>query len=176
MLVYRRTLTASDDLDNITDPGLYRVETGNIPANSPYQNAYILEVYNTPASYTAIKQVVTRYGVNGKSAFRGRNSNTWTNWGYSVTAADDISISDIIKTASATSKEFTLSADGTRQWNLSDLFTAPSISGYTRAKCISAIPVGSAKAVVNEEGWAYNPSNASITISVLATWLFIKSS
>lgn len=83
---------------------------------------------------------------------------------------------DIIKTASATSKEFTLAAGATRQWNLSDLFTAPSLTGYERLKCISAIPVGSAKAVVNEEGWAYNPTDASINIAVMATWLLVKSS
>lgn len=60
--------------------------TGDLPANSPFQNAYILEVYKTYHATNAIKQVATRWAVSGESAFRTLYSNTWIEWSHYAVA------------------------------------------------------------------------------------------
>lgn len=80
--VYRRKLTANDDLDNITEPGLYYYGTDSIPVNCPFSNAGIVEVIRVGSR---IKQTVTRYGLAGQTQFRVNNSLEWYGWeGYAI--------------------------------------------------------------------------------------------
>lgn len=78
--IYRRQLTSADDLNNITTPGAYYFVTGNVPANSYYENASVIEVFYFGLNNGRLLQRITRYGVAGKSAFRVKTENTWLNW------------------------------------------------------------------------------------------------
>lgn len=74
-LTFRRMLTASDNLDNITDTGIYYYETTSVPKNCPYQNAGIVEVL--AATKNIALQRITRIGAGGQSAFRAKTAGGW---------------------------------------------------------------------------------------------------
>lgn len=77
--IFKRVLTSDDDLNNITEPGIYRYSTSSVPKNCPYENAGTVEVIYA-GSTSGIKQVVTRYGLAGESQFRISYSGTWLDW------------------------------------------------------------------------------------------------
>ena len=85
-----RKLTSSDNLDNITDNGIYWYGTESVPQNAPYQNASVVEVIGSSSATGEKFQRVTRYGVPGKSSWRplGGGSNGWLAWAESLTNAD----------------------------------------------------------------------------------------
>jgi hypothetical protein len=85
-----RQLTSSDNLDNITDNGIYWYPTESVPQNAPYQNASVVEVIGSSSATGEKFQRVTRYGVPGKSSWRplGGGSNGWLEWTESLTNAD----------------------------------------------------------------------------------------
>ena len=85
-----RQLTSSDNLDNITDNGIYWYPTESVPQNAPYQNAAVVEVIGSTSATGEKFQRVTRYGVPGKSSWRplGGGSNGWLAWAESFTNAD----------------------------------------------------------------------------------------
>ena len=64
----KRLLTSADDLNNITDNGIYWYLTENVPSHAPYNNASVVEVFGSSSSSTQKMQRVTRYGVSGQSA------------------------------------------------------------------------------------------------------------
>ena len=80
-----RQLTSSDNLDNITDNGIYWYPTESVPQNAPYQNAAVVEVIGSTSATGEKFQRVTRYGVPGKSSWRplGGGSNGWLAWAES---------------------------------------------------------------------------------------------
>ena len=82
-----RQLTSSDNLDNITDNGIYWYPTESVPQNAPYQNAAVVEVIGSPSATGEKFQRVTRYGVPGKSSWRplGGGSNGWLAWAEAFT-------------------------------------------------------------------------------------------
>lgn len=85
-----RQLTSSDNLDNITDNGIYWYATESVPQNAPYQNASVVEVIGSSSATGEKFQRVTRYGVPGKSSWRplGGGGNGWLAWAESLTNAD----------------------------------------------------------------------------------------
>ena len=85
-----RKLTSSDNLDNITDNGIYWYGTESVPQNAPYQNAAVVEVIGSSSATGEKFQRVTRYGVPGKSSCRplGGGSNGWLEWTESLTNVD----------------------------------------------------------------------------------------
>ena len=85
-----RQLTSSDNLDNITDNGIYWYPTESVSQNAPYQNAAVVEVIGSTSATGEKFQRVTRYGVPGKSSWRplGGGSNGWLAWAESFTNAD----------------------------------------------------------------------------------------
>ena len=83
-----RILTSDDDLDNITENGIYYYYTDDVPANAPFENAAIVEVFGSNSDTTQKVQRVTRYGVSGETAERSLLSSNWLDWVHFVTNAD----------------------------------------------------------------------------------------
>ena len=74
---FKRVLTSADDLDDITEPGVYRFSASSIPANSPYSSySCIVEVIETDVG---MLQRVVVYDGNGRTKQRVKNS-AWTSW------------------------------------------------------------------------------------------------
>ena len=112
-----RQLTSSDNLDNITDNGIYWYPTESVPQNAPYQNAAVVEVIGSTSATGEKFQRVTRYGVPGKSSWRplGGGSNGWLAWAESLTNADFIyanSVSELLSKMESrqTARTYTLHA------------------------------------------------------------------
>ena len=79
-LGYKRALTSSDDLNNITDVGIYAFSTGNTPKNCPYSNASVVIVFGSNSTTTQKIQFIFRYGVPGAGKFRVMGSGSWYEW------------------------------------------------------------------------------------------------
>lgn len=93
-LRYKGVINTNNNLDNIKEAGWYYCSTASLPVNSPYKNAYILEVYN--AGTTSCIQRATRFAALGRSSWRGCNNGEWTKWteiGDAYIPGDSISIS-----------------------------------------------------------------------------------
>ena len=91
-----RLLTASDNLNELFENGIYWCPTiSPMPANSPFQNAYILEIFGSGSNTSQKIQRATRYGVPGQSAFRpvDKGSTNIQKWTYN-TEADITKITD----------------------------------------------------------------------------------
>lgn len=74
-----RQLTSEDDLNTLTETGVYTYSTSSVPKNCPYNNAGTVEVIGTGFS-SGTKQVVTRYGAVGESRFRMQYEGNWQDW------------------------------------------------------------------------------------------------
>ena len=83
-----RILTADDDLNDITQNGIYYYYTEDVPLNAPYENASIVEVFGSNSDTTQKVQRVTRYGISGYTSERTLLSNEWLGWVQFVTNAD----------------------------------------------------------------------------------------
>ena len=86
-LMFRRRLTAADNMDDIVEPGIYYYQTGTEsdpstrPANCPFSNGSIIEVIATDDPSQRIIQRGTRYGIAGYSKERVRsNTGSWLDW------------------------------------------------------------------------------------------------
>ena len=84
---FKRKLTASDDMDDIVEPGVYYYQTGvasdptTRPANCPFSNGSIVEVIATGDETQRVIQRGTRYGAAGCSKERVlSNTGTWLEW------------------------------------------------------------------------------------------------
>lgn len=77
---FRRTLTSADNMDNVTESGVYVYYTNGLPANAPFTNAAIVEVFGVPDGNKI--QRAYRYGDPGYSAFRPLFNGTWDAWSY----------------------------------------------------------------------------------------------
>lgn len=84
---FRRRITGDENLDNITDPGVYYYITEDkaaanlLPANAPFENAAIIEVIATDAADQRIIQRATRYGESGHTKERVLSNNgKWLDW------------------------------------------------------------------------------------------------
>lgn len=75
-----RRLTAEDDLNDITQNGIYYFSTEDLPSNSFYQNASIVEVFGSASNTTQKIQRITRYGTPGQSSFRVLSAGNWLDW------------------------------------------------------------------------------------------------
>lgn len=92
---YKRILTAVDDLNDVTDSGIYVFNTGDVPANAPFGNLSNVTVfaadYNADLRY--VVQIVQRTGTNNDQyiAIRNRNDDasggSWSPWYYPVMAS-----------------------------------------------------------------------------------------
>lgn len=91
VLKFQRLLTSADDLNDISTPGIYVYATGNVPANSPFPNASVVEVLIDNTSNDLIQRA-TRVA-NKNTAFRGRyrsgGQRVWTAW-FEVALKEDI--------------------------------------------------------------------------------------
>lgn len=107
--LYKRKITSEEDLNDITEPGVYYYVTAGLPANAPFDNASIIEVIKTDATNNRIIQRGTRYGSAGATAFRILYSGTWLSWRYPlVTAANDNStVADYVVEEGASGKKWT---------------------------------------------------------------------
>ena len=92
-LVYRRTLTSADDLDNITESGIYVYSTSSRPANAPFENAAVVEVFGSTSSKSQKIQRAYRYGMAGYAAFRPYYDGKWSSWKQLATT-DDVELSE----------------------------------------------------------------------------------
>lgn len=89
---YKRILTAADNLNGITDTGIYVFNTGDVPANAPFNNLSNVTVFATDynADLRYVVQIVQRTGTNSDQyiAIRNRNDNaaggSWSPWYYPV--------------------------------------------------------------------------------------------
>ena len=107
----KRLLTSADDLNNITDNGIYWYLTENVPSHAPYNNASVVEVFGSSSSSTQKMQRVTRYGVSGQSAFRPLiGSVGWLDWSYDIT--------DIFLAAGTNTKISVKNAGGTTRMTM----------------------------------------------------------
>lgn len=77
---YRRTLTTADDLNEITDDGVYVYSTASIPANAPFANAAVILVFGARSDSTQKIQLAFRYGITGCCKFRPLYGNQWLTW------------------------------------------------------------------------------------------------
>ena len=88
VIQFKRRLTSTDNLDNITENGFYYYVTGNVPANAPYSNASIVEVLGSNSNTTQKIQRVTRYGLAGHTSLRALSDGTWLDWSELAKATD----------------------------------------------------------------------------------------
>ena len=78
-LIYRRTLTSSDNLDNILPTGIYFCQQSSKPVNTPSSYAGVLLVYGLSEHFCQI------YINKQNNIFiRYKDNNTWTDWTYSA--------------------------------------------------------------------------------------------
>lgn len=76
---YIKYLTANDNLDDVKQSGIYHCSTSNMPQNSPFQNAFVLEVCGNQ-NQTVCIQRATRFGMAGQSKYRAFGDGVWKNW------------------------------------------------------------------------------------------------
>lgn len=93
--IYRRQLTSSDDLNNITTPGVYWYPTESVPQNAPFENAAVVEVFYAGSTTNRVIQRATRWAVQGQSKFRSLYGGTWLNWVQYSTAAELTALSNV---------------------------------------------------------------------------------
>jgi hypothetical protein len=67
-------------MNNIKEDGIYVYFTNGLPANAPFTNAAIVEVFGVPNGNKI--QRAYRYGNPGYSAFRPLFNGTWDAWSY----------------------------------------------------------------------------------------------
>lgn len=85
---FKRVLTAEDDLDSIFEDGWYMYNTSSRPANAPFENAGIIEVFGVNSTSSQKIQRAYRYGSSGFSAFRPLYSGKWLDWHFPLTTKD----------------------------------------------------------------------------------------
>lgn len=104
---YHRQLTSADDLNTITDDGVYFYATGNAPANAYWNAASIVAVFGAPASSKKKIQIEIRYGVSGCMASRSLQSSGWQPWSrYATTDYADVGNLDLVWTNSKPNSRF----------------------------------------------------------------------
>lgn len=116
-LGYVRKLTASDDFDKLVEHGVYYYATDGVPANAPYANAAIVEVFGSGSTTSQTIQRVTRYGAKGYTSFRGGGIGNWTDWAQVATspiALEDLSNVHVVdsKPSSVTNGHWYLVKEG----------------------------------------------------------------
>lgn len=88
-LSFKRILNSSDDLNNIKENGIYTYITGDVPANAPFNNGAIVEVFGHTSTTTQTMQRVTRYGTCAEVKIRGLSGGSWwEEWGALPTKKD----------------------------------------------------------------------------------------
>ena len=78
---FKKLLTASDDMDNIIENGIYVYQTASRPVNSPFENAAVVMVYGNDTNGTSQKiQLAYRYGASGFCKVRSLLDGAWQQW------------------------------------------------------------------------------------------------
>lgn len=85
-----RLLTSADDCDDLTEDGIYWYSTSSVPANAPFANAAIIEVFGNDSSTTQKIQRGTRYGAGGFSSMRALYGGNWSEWYQYAVSTDGI--------------------------------------------------------------------------------------
>ena len=89
-----RLLTADDDCNDIIEDGVYWYSTSSVPANAPFANAAIIEVYGADNTTSQKIQRAARYGAGGYSATRALYGGSWCEWyHYALTTNGVIPVS-----------------------------------------------------------------------------------
>lgn len=78
--MYRKLLTASDDLDDFIEDGTFVYNTNAAPANAPFPNASVGICFGSGSTINQRVQLVMRYGATGYMKFRGYTGSAWTPW------------------------------------------------------------------------------------------------
>ena len=94
-LGYIRKLTNVDNLDALTEPGIYYYATSSPPQGAPFNNAAIVEVMAAPNNGTYALQRVTRVGVAGISAYRTLDVGQWRTWALIESMTEGIKTYDL---------------------------------------------------------------------------------
>lgn len=82
-LGFKRHLTKDDDVDALTEHGVYAYSTDVVTnglKNAPFPNAAVIFVYGTDNSTSQKIQLAFRYGEPGNFKFRPLYSSTWLAW------------------------------------------------------------------------------------------------
>ena len=79
-LGYKRVITNSDDMDNITEDGIYVYPTTVTPANAPFDGSAVVLVFGSPNTGTQRVQLAWRYSETGRLKFRTLVSGAWNPW------------------------------------------------------------------------------------------------
>lgn len=77
---FKRVLTDADDLDDIRENGIYYFQTASRPANAPFENAGVVDVFGGESLSSQKIQRVYRYGASGQSAYRPLYNDEWLSW------------------------------------------------------------------------------------------------
>lgn len=102
IIEYKRKLTSGDNLNDITEAGIYSFNTNSVPVNSAYASACFLQVYvEVTGSTFMILQILTRTTGSGQ-AFRGRyfsgGEYKWTSWSKVATESEITSLNTQVTT------------------------------------------------------------------------------
>lgn len=131
ILEYKSKLTSADNLNDITEAGIYSFNTNSVPTNSPYSSACFLEVYIEATSNPfMLIQVITRTTGSGQ-AFRGRyfsgGEYKWTSWAKVATESEITSLNTQVTTNKNNISTLTTQVSGIRNKGLAypDLTTTP---------------------------------------------------
>lgn len=94
-ILFRPILSSSDDMNNLTNPGIYKIVSGSIPRNAPTNNtrSALVVVVKEPNSIPFEWQFVVLptekicYRVN-----RGENYGGWSDWIYPIDELSKLSV------------------------------------------------------------------------------------
>lgn len=148
------------DLINQTNGNLnnndLRINLSNTEAETSHS---ILNKGSTYGIYLGYHKTSGRYRINS------RQNGVWLKEEQLITS-DDLVV-ETFRTS-----QFTIPANSGFYYN--DLIS-PQKPGYTLLSFLNGYPEGFAGIIVQSNGWAYNPTPDSKTISLVTRWLFIKS-
>lgn len=77
-LVYRQLLTSNDDLDTLTNPGVYRYTASNMPSHAPIASNATIICAGSPATVSGLCMIAVSY--NGPAYVRYHSSSAWLSW------------------------------------------------------------------------------------------------
>lgn len=122
IIEYKRKLTSSDNLNDITEAGIYSFNTNSVPVNSAYASACFLQVYvEVTGSTFMVVQILTRTTGSGQ-AFRGRyfsgGEYKWTSWAKVATESEITSLNTQVTTNKNNISTLTTQVTGIRNKGL----------------------------------------------------------
>lgn len=77
---YKRALTFNDDLNNITEDGVYVYSVGSVPQNAPFNDSSVVMVFGGNSANTQKVQIVFHHVGIRNGQFRTRDTGDWLSW------------------------------------------------------------------------------------------------